>query len=123
MWISRCKHTRNSVHACAHVNTAFNLRWFLSKIKNMNNPSKSYTSASKEVKGVVDDEDPRVVVDNRSSKTNKGETNKKEGSNEFIDTGIEEQNQKPKGLPHQQVPQPGDFSAEALDKMLSPTEA
>ncbi|RDX95725.1 hypothetical protein CR513_21709, partial [Mucuna pruriens] len=84
----------------------------------MDNPSKSYTCARKEVKGVVDD-DPRKVVDNRS---NQEIINNKEGSNER-GIGVGEQSQKPKGLPHQHVPQPGDFSAEALDKELPPTEA
>ncbi|CAJ1782391.1 unnamed protein product [Sphenostylis stenocarpa] len=74
----------------------------------MEKPSKS--CAHKEVKGVVDDDEPGRVVDNRSNQ----EMKKKEGKNS---------SEKPKGMPHQQVPQPGDFSAEALDKELPPTDA
>lgn len=79
----------------------------------MDNTSNSQTSEHKEVKGVIDDDDdPETVVDT-NSKTNEGCKWK----------GEEYQNQKIKGMPHQQVPQPQDFSAEALDKELPPTEA
>ncbi|KAJ1412151.1 hypothetical protein SESBI_20627 [Sesbania bispinosa] len=87
----------------------------------MDNPSNSFSCARKEVKGVVDDDHPRAVVDNRSKINSK--ENMKEGSNEMGTSTVGEQNQKPKGLPHQQVPQPGDFSAQALDKELPPTQA
>jgi len=77
--------------------------------KNMENPAKPFACAGKEIKGVVDDDEPGTVVVNGSNE----EMNKKEGSN----------SEKPKGMPHEEVPQPGDFSAEALDKELPPTEA
>jgi len=64
----------------------------------MDNTSNSQTSEHKEVKGVIDDDDPETVVDN-NSKT-------KEGCKW---TGEEDQNQNTKGLPHQQVPQPEDL--------------
>ncbi|QCE10950.1 hypothetical protein DEO72_LG10g2183 [Vigna unguiculata] len=78
----------------------------------MDNPPKPLACTHKEVKGVVDDEPETVVRRNE-------EKNEKEGSN----SGTAEQREKPKGMPHQQVPQPGDFSAEALDKELPPTDA
>jgi hypothetical protein len=70
----------------------------------MDNTSKSQTFENKEVKGVIDDE--------------------LETKKECKCKGIDDQNQKTKGLPHQQVPQPEDFSteAEALDKNLPPAQ-
>lgn len=66
---------------------------------------------AKEVKGGVEDDDG-----------NSRENMRKEQKNyEGTETG--EGNQKPKGLPHQQVPQPSDFSADAIDKELPPTQA
>jgi hypothetical protein len=69
----------------------------------MDNTSKSQTFENKEVKGVIDDE-----LETKECKCK----------------GIEDQNRKTKGLPHQQVPQPEDFSAEAeaLDKNLPPAQ-
>lgn len=70
----------------------------------------------KEVKGVVEHDD-----NNGSNRENKRNEQKKDMGNTGIET--EEGNQKPKGLPHQQVPQPADFPSDALDKELPPTQA
>ncbi|AET03130.2 hypothetical protein MtrunA17_Chr8g0364501 [Medicago truncatula] len=64
----------------------------------MDNTSNSQTSEHKEVKGVIDHDDPETVL----------ETNSKT-KEECRCKGKEDQNQKTKGLPHQQVPQSEDF--------------
>lgn len=58
---------------------------------------------AKEVKGVVEDED--------------------KGKRKEHDDEKRSENKQPKGQPHQQVPQPCDFSTDALDKQLPPTQA
>ncbi|KAF7819525.1 hypothetical protein G2W53_024980 [Senna tora] len=68
----------------------------------------------KEVKGVVEDDDG-IQRENTKMEQKK--------DMESIGKGREEGNQKPKGLPHQQVPQPEDFPSHALDKELPPTQA
>ncbi|EEF40959.1 conserved hypothetical protein [Ricinus communis] len=57
--------------------------------------------AAKEIKGVVDEPPP-------SATNNTVETHKK---------AAEERDEEVKRLPHQQVPQPGDFSTEALEQL------
>lgn len=55
--------------------------------------AESKVKVAKEIKGAVDEET----------------SNKK--------TGNEEKHGEPKGLPHQEVPQPGDFNTEALEQL------
>ena len=51
------------------------------------------------------------------------EKSNRKNTNEQKKDGNEENQIKPKGLPHQQAPQPNvDFSSEALDKQLPPTD-
>lgn len=78
--------------------------------KKTEKPAKPLACGGKEVKGVVDDDDPETETETERVVRRNEEMNEKEGS-------------KPKGMPHEQVPQPGDFSAEALDKDLPPTQA
>ncbi|GMN42579.1 hypothetical protein TIFTF001_011795 [Ficus carica] len=60
----------------------------------------SENKTDKEVKGVVEDSPP----------TNNYDTSKRERND---NTMVKDKQEEPKGLPHQQVPQPGDFSTEA----------
>lgn len=68
----------------------------------------SENKAAKEVKGVVDK--PPAT----RSKSEGGGMGK---STDDQKTSVKAGEEEPKGFPHQQVPQPGDFSSEALEQL------
>ena len=71
----------------------------------------SENKATKEVKGVVE------IEDFSSCNIDTGKSESMEEINDNTNKIEKAKNEPPKGLPHQQVPQPGDFSSEALENV------
>lgn len=68
----------------------------------------SENKAAKEIKGVVD-EPPATRTGSEGGGLGKSTDDQK--------TSVKAGEEDPKGRPHQEVPQPGDFSSEALEQL------